>query len=524
MSWVAVAIGGSAVLGAGASVYGANKASKAAGQGRNLGGELNELNNQFTSLQDQITGGQGYTNSSLGSLGGLVNGTDMDWNAYAQTDAARRHIAESGDYYRDNGMGNWTDAQKAQNFYANGYDPGAKIPTTGGISDLSNQLNTANRTANINDVKNLASDYTNLMRGTNVDYYNQLNTFTNAANAPIVPGASQTQAADMAAKGFGTFDPSGLSANTNFTNKTVTSGNVAADQGNPLLTQLNQQAMGQGPSGLQQKQNTLANSLLDLGGGLSESDLRNIQQNSRAGFASRGLGATNASVVDETFQTDQAQRARMVQNLGIAQGIQNQGMNEQNLQNQFALGVGNQNFGYSQLGLAGQQYNNNASMAAQQANQGADLQAQQLGLQGQIANQNFGLNAFNSNLQSQTAQQGALNQSAQLFEQQRQAQLQAQLAATQAQQQGTLDPYAAILSGTNQNLLGNALNLYGTNQNSQNNLLSTIYGYGQDLNNTNYNASVSSGIAQGNQAANLGGSLLGLAGNLGGAYLKNKAT
>lgn len=507
MSWVAVAIGGSAIIGGAASVYGANKAASAAGKGRDLAGELNTINDQYTNLQNQLTGGQGFNQYGANSLNDLANGTSIDWAKYAQSPAVQKHIQESGDYYSSLG-GTWSDIDKAKNFYNNGYDPNAQLPTTGGISNISSSLNTENRTSNLNDVKNLAQDYTNLMRGTNADYYNQLNTFTNAANAPINPSASQNQAAGMAQQGFGTFNPSGLNANTSFT-----SNNVTADSGNPLLSQLNQQAMGQGPSALQTQQNQLAQGLLAQGGKLSESDLRNIQQNSRAGFAARGLDATNASVVDETFQTDQAQRARLLQNLGIAQGVQNQGLQEQNLQNQFALGVGNQNYGYSQLGLGAQEYNNNAN-----------LQAQQLGLQGQIANQNFGLNSFNANLNSQLSQEQALQQQQAFEQQQKQSQLNAMLAATQAQQQGTLDPYSAILSGTNQNLLPSALNLYGQNQSTQNNLINALYGYGSDLNNTNYNASVSSGIAQGNAYSNLGGSLIGVGGQLGGAYLKNKST
>ena len=49
-TWVAVAIGGSAVVGAGASMYGANKASQAAGSApppRDLGNELNTIGNSI---------------------------------------------------------------------------------------------------------------------------------------------------------------------------------------------------------------------------------------------------------------------------------------------------------------------------------------------------------------------------------------------------------------------------------------------------------------------------------------------
>jgi hypothetical protein len=72
---------------------------------------------------------------------------------------------------------------------------------------------------------------------------------------------------------------------------------------------------------LLQQQNTIASGLLANGGNLSASELRNVQQSSRAGFAARGLDATNASVVDEAMQTDAQRRARLLQNMGIAQNV-----------------------------------------------------------------------------------------------------------------------------------------------------------------------------------------------------------
>jgi hypothetical protein len=239
---------------------------------------------------------------------------------------------------------------------------------------------------------------------------------------------------------------------------------------------------------------------LSNGGNLSPSELRNVQQASRAGFASRGLGATNASVVDETFQTDAAQRARLLENLGIASTVQNQGLSEQNQQQQFGLGVGSQLLNYANLG--------------QQAN----LANQSSGLQAQIANQNLGLGAFNANLNSQQTQQTALMQAAQLQEQQRQAQLQAQQAALQAQAGGRIDPYAAILGGTNDQL-SSALGLYGQGQNSQSNILSALLGYGQDVSNTNYNGNAAAGIAGYNAGQSLNGSLIGAGTNLLSSYL-----
>lgn len=467
---------------------------------RDLGQELQSLAGQYPDLASMLTGGSGNFNTSASQgIGQLTQGTTLNTQAYQQArpDLVNNYNSDPGYAQMYGSLENYLRAD----FDAN--EPNKAQYLTGGLPEVAGGLNTQNRTSNLADVANLSEQYQGIIQGANQPYYDQLSQFTQASNAPVQQSAAQQAALAQAQQGFGSFDPSGLYANTNFTSQQVN-----AASGNPLLDALNQRALTQsGPGELQSQQNAIAKQLLLDGGNLSQSDLRNVQQASRGGFAARGLGGTNASVVDEVLQTDAAQRARLLQNIGIAQGVQNQGMNEQNLQQQFGLGVGAQNFGYDQLGLQGQQ-----------ANQAANLQAQQLGLQGQIANQGFGLNSFNANLASQTAQQGALQGLAGLSEQQRQAQLAAMQAATNAQAQGRIDPYAAILGGTNDQL-GALLGLYGQGQNQQSNLLSSLLGYGQDLSNTNYNANAAANIAGYNQQAANNSSLIGAGTNLLGSYL-----
>jgi len=98
---------------------------------------------------------------------------------------------------------------------------------------------------------------------------------------------------------------------------------LTAGQQDPLLNMQNQVALQQ----------------LGLGGQLSASDLRNVQQSSRAGFAARGLDATNASVVDESMQTDAANRARLLQSLGIAQNVVGQNQSQENINNAFTTNL-----------------------------------------------------------------------------------------------------------------------------------------------------------------------------------------
>lgn len=362
----------------------------------------------------------------------------------------------------------------------------------GNIPGLAAGVNTADRTAALSDVSNLSSQYQQIMQGANQPYYNQLGVLTNAANAAPGQSASQQQAAALAAQGFNQFDPSSRMAGTS-----ISPGNVNAQGGNVALNALNQQYLGNlGPSGLQQQQNAIVQQLLANGGNLSPSELRNVQQSSRVGFASRGLGATNASVVDEAMQTDAAQRQRLAQNLGLAQQVQNQGMSEQAQQNALGVAASGQNYNYGQLGLN-----------AQQANQSAGLQAQNLGLQAQQANQSFALGANQQNLSGYQNQLSALQSAAALAEQQRLAQLTAQQNALTSTKY--LDPFSNILTtGTNQALVPSALSSAGGVQNQLSSMFNPFPAYANDIYNTNYNAQAAANNANANNQAAAGGALL----------------
>lgn len=119
---------------------------------------------------------------------------------------------------------------------------------------------------------------------------------------------------------------------------------------------------------LLQQQNGIASQLLSQGGNLSASDLRNVQQSSRAGYAARGLDATNSSIVDEAMQTDAARRNRLIQNLGIASGVVGQNQAGQSIIN------ANNN---SLFGLAANQTNQSNAYTRSQfdpfSNYGMDL-------------------------------------------------------------------------------------------------------------------------------------------------------
>lgn len=219
------------------------------------------------------------------------------------------------------------------------------------------------------------------------------------------------------------------------------------------------------------------------------------------------------------------------------------------------------------LGFQGQTANQDAALRAALANQSQAQTTNQFGLQAQLSNQSAGLTNNAQTLQAGLANQqsqlstNSLNQNAQLANQQADAQRNAialqflnrndlasqnqfnQLGATNSAEQQRVaqqnawyqqafnnfgatqyDPFASVLgrSSTNQ---GSNNSLFGqsgaTTANNQNvvNQFNPFNTYAQNLYDTNYNANAAANINAGNRSSALTGSLIGLAGQLGGAYL-----
>lgn len=182
--------------------------------------------------------------------------------------------------------------------------------------------------------------------------------------------------------------------------------------GGPLLSTLQQQAMQSvgGVSALQDRQQQIAMGLLGgSGGDLTAQDLRNVQQDTRGAFAARGLYDSNQAIGAEIMNSDAARRSRLVQNLGIAQGVDAAGQQQIGNTRNFALGVQNQGQNLSQ-------FNASQGNALGQFNTG---QANQIGLANATAfNQTSQFNAglqtqnsqFNSNLGAQVSLANAASQ------------------------------------------------------------------------------------------------------------------
>lgn len=327
----------------------------------------------------------------------------------------------------------------------------------------------------------------------------------------------------------------------------ATDARYTAAQGGPLGGALQMDAarnLGQ-VSGLQGQLQQQASSLLGAGGGLTQGETMAAQQSARAAYADRGRLRGNAGIGAEILGTDQAQRARLMQNAQFAQGVDASGQQQLAQNRGYAQGVQAQNQGLSQFN-AGQQNQMGQFNAGQrtgisqfntgQANQiGASLaqfnagQNQQnsqfnatgmnamnqsaaeradanarFNYQGQMQNQQFnasGLNAMNQDAAARGDANARFNYQGQL-QQGNDAFARSQSVAgqygTQAINPGT---YAAQLAQGTPDYTGQTLNYMG------------------DLNNTNYNAAASRyNSAANNKAATTGAIINGVA-SLGSALI-----
>lgn len=189
-------------------------------------------------------------------------------------------------------------------------------------------------------------------------------------------------------------------------------------------------------SQLQGQQQQIAQGLLNSGGALTPDEVRQIQQDTRAAYASRGLGDSNVAIASEALNQDAARRQRLLQNISTAQGIDTAGQNQLNAGRSYALGVQNQGQALNQFnagqGNALNQYNAGLQTGTSQFNAGQgnaintfnagqlnDISRFNANLQTQNSQYNSGLGAqlsqFNAGAQNQqnqfnSAQQNALSQ------------------------------------------------------------------------------------------------------------------
>jgi hypothetical protein len=204
------------------------------------------------------------------------------------------------------------------------------------------------------------------------------------------------------------------------------------------------QALNAGPSRISSALESAVMNQMSPDGSLTPAEMRQAEQQVRASYAARGMAMSPQAISAEVQNRLVNQRARQIENLGMAQNVNAQLQQEQAANRNFAGNIYGQD-----IGLQGQNVANR--MQAQQLNQ-------QYGLQAQLANQSAGMTQAQANqqalMQSQLANQqagltvGQANQQA--FMQSQLANQQANLGADQANRASSQQQYQNYIQNLGQ--------------------------------------------------------------------------
>jgi len=331
-------------------------------------------------------------------------------------------------------------------------------------------------------------------------------------------------------------------------------------------------------SGLQGQLQNQAGALLATGGRLTQGETMDAQQAARSAYSDRGMGRSNAGIGAEILGTDQAQRARLMQNAQFAQGVDASGQQQLNQNRGYAQGVQAQNQGLSQFNAGQQnqmgQFNAGQNQQNSQFNAGQSQQNSQFNT-GQANQIGANLAQFNAGQNQQNSQFNATGMNAMNQDAATRADANARFNLSNTTQNNQFNAGQANdlarfnYTGANQNNQFNASGINAMNQDAaargdanarfnyqgqlqQNNdqfnrsqAVAGQYGtqainpgtyaaqlaqgtpdytgqtlnYMGDLNNTNYNAAASRYNSEQNNKAATTGSIIGAVGSLGGAAI-----
>lgn len=443
-----------------------------------------------------------------------------------------------------NGGQQWLD----QAVNSSTYLDQATIPRGGGLmginqavtqaaSEQSQRANTAQRTADINDVRNLGGQAQQLYQDANSQMFGWRNAISDKALRGLAPTDAYNQMAGIASQGFGQINPGQVrDVGMNFASPTIGAPNsfqaVQAQTGDAgLLSAAG--SLGYGGSDIQRTLEQQALEGLQLGRGLSAEQSRDATQAAREAFSARGLINSNAAIGQEVLNRDAVARQREAERRAFAQQVDATGFGQRQQGFQNALGYSGAAQNYAGMDLQAQQANQNMGLQygqlgvqAGQANQAAQLATNQLNQQGALANQQADLSRnyqqlqfgdFNrQSQQNQFGNLGMVNQA----EMARRAQEDANYQQAFQNFVGTqYDPFQGVLGRTSTNQGSNA-GLFGagagTAANSQNamNQFNPYTQYAGDLYNTNFNANQANQISGRNNSAGLWGAALGAVGTV----------
>ena len=290
--------------------------------------------------------------------------------------------------------------------------------------------------------------------------------------------------------------------------------------GGQLGNSLYNQALNAGPSRISSTLESAVLNNLTADGGLSAAEQRQAEQQVRASYAARGMAMSPQAISAEVQNRLVNARQRQMENLQIAQSVNNQLQGEQQANRGFAGNIQQSEMARLQNNqnnrMAAQQFNVQTGMQAQGVNQAALNQAQQYSQEAALraaqANQQAGLNVntlqaqlgleanklqTSTNLQAQLANQAAAMQAGQfnvstanqIAQQNQENALRARLANQQ------------MAAQTGQFNIGTANQL--AQQNQENALRASLANQSAYMQTGQFNVSTANQIAQINQEAAL---------------------
>ena len=263
----------------------------------------------------------------------------------------------------------------------------------------------------------------------------------NAVRADRIQNAPQIFSRDVSAQGFAgpNVQRVGDIAGQGYNAALVSAPGQVDSQdiyGGQLGNSLYNQALNAGPSRISSTLESAVLNNLTADGGLSAAEQRQAEQQVRASYAARGMAMSPQAISAEVQNRLVNARQRQMENLQIAQSVNNQLQNEQQANRGFAGNIQQSEMARLQNNqnnrMAAQQFNVQTGMQAQGVNQSALNQAQQYSQEAALraaqANQQAGLNVntlqaqlgleanklqTSTNLQAQLANQAAAMQAGQ---------------------------------------------------------------------------------------------------------------
>lgn len=383
---------------------------------------------------------------------------------------------------------------------APGTSYGQMVTGPGGLTDIASlqtqASNAALRAANLADVQGLSGQAREAFIAANPELQ--------AAQAALTARGTAAAASPYEAAlsqyfmGGPTYTRVGAQAPTAAQIAAGTGGTISAGSlQNPLLSAVQQQAMGAGLSPLEQQMQARALEQMALGGSLSAEDIRNAQQAAREAYGARGQVMSQGAAAQEVLNRQALSQQRLAERMATAQQVNQQLQAAQQARNQFGLGVIGAGQAATAQDIQTQLANQQAALDIARLNQQAQMQAgmsgSELALRAALANQATGQTA-----QQQTVALGQALSAADLARQQQN--IANAMQNIQLQSAAAFNPFQTILGqqygmqtqniGTNAALaaqlggLGAGAGGYGYVQQAY----APYNAYGQDVFGTNVNA------------------------------------